>query len=220
MSSRLKRLKDIRRKNKIKTTFCCLTLALAMGISQGIGTYALFTDNENVSSDISLSTGDVDVEVDNGKDFTDVKPGDEINIPIKITNNGTLNQNISLGFSVSDDIKQYLRHEFIFDGITIDNGVMYKGKELFVLAPGESITGETKVTVLRDVQNNLYETKKHIDITVKSTQINKNNTLSNKGFYDVAIQRNTITIATGEKAYSTNDHGELVYSGHKTTVNI
>ena len=64
MSSRLKRLKDIRRKNKIKTTFCCLTLALAMGISQGIGTYALFTDNENVSSDISLSTGDVDVEVD------------------------------------------------------------------------------------------------------------------------------------------------------------
>ena len=64
MSSRLKRLKNIRRKNKIKNNFCCLTLALAMGISQGIGTYALFTDNENVSSDISLSTGDVDVEVD------------------------------------------------------------------------------------------------------------------------------------------------------------
>ncbi|WP_455537592.1 hypothetical protein [Terrisporobacter sp.] len=211
--SRLKKLK-----NKVKTTFCCLTLAFIMGIPQGIGTYALFTDNEDVPSDISLSTGDVDVEVSEGKKFIEVEPEDKINIPIRITNNGTLNQNISLDFSISKDIEEYLIYEFVFDEITIKNGVMYNGEKLFVLSPGKSILGEAKITVakeLKDKQNDLCGTEKSIDIIVKSTQINKDNTLMNNGFYDVAIQKNTmsiaqkevITIATGEKAYFTNGGG-------------
>ena len=83
-----------------------------MGISQGIGTYALFTDNENVPSDISLSTGDVDVEVNPVGDFTDTELNlsNYIEMPIKITNNGTLNQNIRLSLSTSEDI-EFLIHQ-------------------------------------------------------------------------------------------------------------
>ena len=96
--SRVKRLKERRRKrkNKIKTTSCCLTLALAMGISQGIGTYALFTDTENVPSDISLSTGDVDVEVSKGFEFKDLAPEESRTHQFTITNHGTLRQHIKL----------------------------------------------------------------------------------------------------------------------------
>lgn len=218
--SRVKRLKERKRKNKIKTTYCCLALALAMGISQCIGTYALFTDNENVPSDIALSTGDVDVEVSEGIKLTDVKPGDSKDIPVKITNNGTLNQNISLvDFSISEDIKQYLTYEFIFDGITIKDGVMHSNEKLVILAPGESIEGSIRITVKemsKEVQDKLYGKIYNLDLTVKSTQIsNKENELFINGFYDVAIQRSTIsiaqreiiTIATGEKAHFINRNG-------------
>ena len=217
--SRLERLKELRRKNRMKATACGLTLALAIGSAQGLGTYALFTDTEDLASNLAISTGDVDVDVSDGEHLTDVKPGDNIEIPITITNNGTLNQNISLELSTSEDIESYLTDKFVFEnGITVNDGVMYKGEELFVLAPGESVTGITNITVgsmERDEQNNLCRTEKGVDITVKARQTNKYNTLFENGFYDVAIQKNTITIAqkevisiaTGEKAYFTNGSG-------------
>lgn len=218
--SRLERLKELRIKNRMKATVCGLALALAIGSAQGLGTYALFTDTEDVASNLTISTGDVDVEASPGNSFIDIKPNNVIKMPITITNNGTLNQNISLELSASKDIKSHLTHKFVFDnGITVnDDGVMYKGEELFVLAQGESITGSTNITVgsmERDEQNNLCGTEKGVDITVKARQTNKDNTLFEKGFYDEAIQKNTITIAqkevisiaTGEKAYFTNGNG-------------
>lgn len=204
--SRLKRLKDRRRKNKIKTTYCCLTLALAMGISQGIGTYALFTDNENVPSDISLSTGDVDVEVNPVGDFTDTELNlsNYIEMPIKITNNGTLNQNIRLSLSTSEDI-EFLIHTFEFDGITVDNGVLYDSKGLFKLEPGDSISGKTIITLNNGINENTQDglAGKEIEVyvTVKATQINpaetidSSNPLIESGFYDIATQTNTIVVA-------------------------
>ncbi len=59
--SRLKRLKE--RKDRIKVIACGLALALAIGSAQGLGTYALFTDTEDISSNLSISTGDVDLGV-------------------------------------------------------------------------------------------------------------------------------------------------------------
>ena len=52
--SRLSKIKRKRkRKNRIKATSYGLVLALAVGSAQGLGTYALFTDTENVPSDIA-----------------------------------------------------------------------------------------------------------------------------------------------------------------------
>ena len=54
--SRLRRLKKLRRKNRIKATACGLALALVIGSAQGLGTYALFTDVEDASSNLAIST--------------------------------------------------------------------------------------------------------------------------------------------------------------------
>lgn len=213
--SRLRRLKENRRKNIIKTTMASLALILAIGSTQVIGTYALFTDTVDVPSDLSISTGDVDVKVGEGLDFTDVQPGDEIEIPVTITNQGTLKQNISLKLDISDEITKYLTHKFAFDGVTIKDGVMYNGEELFVLAPGESITGSTNITMSKELQNSLAGKPQAVNINVKATQVNEGNTWVDDGFYDLAIQKNTIsiaekeiiTIATGEKAHFTGKHG-------------
>lgn len=219
--SRLRRLKQNRRKNTIKTTMASLALVLAIGSTQVIGTYALFTDTVDVPSDLSISTGDVDVKVGEGLDFTDVQPGDEIEIPVTITNQGTLNQNISLKLDISDKITKHLtKREFVFDGITInDDGVMYNNEELFVLAPRSSITGSINITVSakmdKEEQNSLAGKPQNVNLIIESTQVNKDNNLVNNGFCDVAIQENTIsvaqreiiTIATGEKAHFTGKHG-------------
>lgn len=217
--SRMSRLKREKRKNMIKTTSCGLALVLAIGSAQGLGTYALFTDTENVPSDIALSTGDVDVEVGKGMDFTEVNPKDTKTIPVTITNHGTLNQNISLSLDISEGIKQYLDTKFVFKSITVDkSGVMHNQNGIFVLAPGESITGYIEIAVkdmTKEQQNTLAKKKQNINLKVKSTQINQNNTLVDNGFYDIAIQENSITIAqrevitiaTGEKAYFVGGNG-------------
>ncbi|MGL5640924.1 MAG: TasA family protein [Paraclostridium sp.] len=216
--SRLRRLKENKRKNTIKTTMVSLALALAIVCTQTVGIYALFKDTEDVTDNLTISTGDVDVEVSEGLNFTDVQPGDVIKIPVKITNKGTLNQNISLDLSIPDEIKSYLKPKFGFGDINIKDGVMYNDTKLFVLAPGSSITGSIDITIAemdKGVQNSLAGKVQNVNLSVKSTQTNKANDLSNNGFYDVAIQKNTIrvaqreiiTINTGEKAYFTGGKG-------------
>lgn len=225
--SRLRRLKEKTRKNTIKTTMASLALILAIGSTQVIGTYALFTDNVDVSSDLSISTGDVDVKVGKGPNITDVQPGQKIEIPVTITNQGTLNQNIKLDLSISDAIKPYLTDaEYKFNKVKIskstiedENGIMYKeDNSLFVLTPGNSIEGTIIIDIKqmdRDTQNNLSKVKHSVDLKVKSTQISDNNKVFKNGFYDEVTQTNTITIAekeiitiaVGEKAHYINDGG-------------
>ena len=65
--SRVTRLKKERKRKLIKTTSCGLALALVLGTTQKFGSFALFTDTARIPSDISLSTGDVDVEINPGK---------------------------------------------------------------------------------------------------------------------------------------------------------
>ena len=90
--SRFRRLKEEKIKNRIKSISFVLALALLIGSVQGLGTYALFTDTEDVASNLAISTGDVDVKVSEGQTITELAQG----INFSITNQGTLNQNISL----------------------------------------------------------------------------------------------------------------------------
>ncbi|MDY3960016.1 TasA family protein [Romboutsia timonensis] len=204
--SRLRRLKELRRKNRIKATACGLALALAIGSSQGLGTYALFTDVEDVPSDIAISTGDVDVKVSEGKNFTDVQPGDNIEIPFIITNKGTLNQNVSLKLDIATEISQYLTSTIIFNtsDITIKGENLYNNTGLLVLSPGQTINGSINIIVdnmSSETQNTLYGNEQKINLTVKSTQINESNTLVNDGFYDIETQLSTITIGEQNVIY-------------------
>lgn len=218
--SRLKSLKEKIRKKTIKTTMVSLALALAIGSTQIMGTYALFTDVEDMASDLSISTGDIDVEVSKGLDFTDVQPGQKIEIPVTITNKGTLKQNISLKLDISDQIKSYLEPEpFDFGDINVKDGVMYNDTKLFVLSPGSSITGSINIIVSsgidKEVQNSLAGKPLNLNLAIESAQVNKDNTLVKNGFRDVAIQKNTIslaqreiiTISTGKNAHFTGKHG-------------
>lgn len=118
--SRLRRLKKLRRKNRIKATACGLALALVIGSAQGLGTYALFTDVEDASSNLAISTGDVDVEVSKGHNFTDVQPGSSNPYIYTITNNGTLRQQIKLSIDIPTTV----------DDSTLDSALSYLKSEI------------------------------------------------------------------------------------------
>lgn len=99
--SKLRKLKKEKRKNRIKATSCALALALAIQSAQGLGTYALFTDSEDVASNLAISTGDVDVEVVGGNSsFQNVRPGSTHSYQYIITNQGTLRQQLKLGIDI------------------------------------------------------------------------------------------------------------------------
>lgn len=104
--SRIKKLNERkkRKQNKLKITMGSLALTLVIGSTQALGTYALFTDAEDFITNLSISTGDVDVLI-NGDGFN----GEEIeatNKPIskefKIKNNGTLKQNFKVQLNFTD----------------------------------------------------------------------------------------------------------------------
>ncbi|WP_155490080.1 TasA family protein, partial [Paraclostridium sordellii] len=122
--SRIRRLKENRRKNTIKTTVASLALVLALGFTQVIGTYALFTDTVDLPSNLSISTGDVDVRVDDGFNITIeddyyIKDNEQIQKKHKfnIYNDGTLKQNISLSLDYNSNmnIDGYISYDLKFD---------------------------------------------------------------------------------------------------------
>ncbi|MGL5348759.1 MAG: TasA family protein [Peptostreptococcaceae bacterium] len=167
----MSRLKERKRRNIIKAISCCLTLALSIGLAQCLGTYALFTDTEDVASELAISTGDVDVEINEKKlNYTDVQPSSELKHKFKISNYGTLNQNISLDLvapteDISNKIYNYIDSYKIEFGVlleqiqpvnrlqevgqnvvTIENlkglkqGLKTHDGKLFILKPGQTIT--------------------------------------------------------------------------------
>ncbi len=64
--SRLRRLKERKRKQFIKTIMSSLALALVMGASQGVTTHAWFTDEEIIDNDLIITMGNLDVEIGKG----------------------------------------------------------------------------------------------------------------------------------------------------------
>ncbi len=211
--SRFIRLEE--RKNRIKATSCALALALVIGSAQSLGTYALFTDTEDLASNIAISTGDVDIEITEGKDGfheTDVQPSKTINYQFKVTNNGTLRQNLELKLdtnTIPNELKEII--SYIDYNIKFKDGNFIKGLEsgefknvintdgsLLILNPGESITLTAEVIISKNMPNTtqikLQGKVIPLNFKVKATQINESGTSISTGFYDICEQNNDLII--------------------------
>lgn len=99
-----------------------------------VGSYAWFTDRATVNGDIKLTMGTLDVKVEYnerewtvvdpeseildkapGRDFVNVRPGDSFKRELIVSNNGTLQQDVTV--RINPDL---LNHE-IKPGVTIDD---------------------------------------------------------------------------------------------------
>lgn len=222
--SRLKRLKEKRRKNTIKTTMASLALTLAIGSAQTMGTYALFIDTEDVTNNLTISTGDVDVKIDGNRFNIEhiIKNDDEdkaYTIPeFKIINEGTLKQNLKLRVSninninEIDRIAEEIEYNFTFYDVNgkeilskevelstlMGKGIelKYDSGELVVLDSDEFITVKGSLDIDDDIDeytNELVNKTMNIELNVLASQINNDKVIQKDGFYDKAVQNNTIT---------------------------
>lgn len=203
--SRLRRLKERKRKNRIKATACSLAFALVIGSAQGLGTYALFTDTEDVDSNLAISTGDVDVEI--GEDFSfkeNMEKGKEYNSDeFNITNNGTLKQKIYLKIKDLDSFiskvncKIELNYGDKKEIINLDNFQKLENyiNTGFILNPGQSITYKfvMKVKDATKYTKDQSQSEVNLQLEVLATQIG---TIikENYGFYDIDMQKITAAI--------------------------
>ncbi|MDU7904041.1 MAG: hypothetical protein E7J33_00485, partial [Peptostreptococcaceae bacterium] len=193
--SRVKRLNKLREKNKLKATMVSLALTLSISLMPSLETYAIFKDSESMTKDISISTGDVDVRVDNGFNIVwSEDEHDDENImfkahEFKIYNDGTLKENLRLNLSTDKDISKYVKYTLKFDRYrdrqikaidlsTKDNKELrYEdNNELVVLNSGDNLNAKLYLNIDEDIED-LVENSKSIrvgiDINILASQINK-----------------------------------------------
>lgn len=186
--SRLRRLKKLRRKNRIKATACGLALALAIGSAQGLGTYALFTDVEDVPSDLAISTGDVDVEVSEGVKLKDVQPASSNSYTYTITNHGTLRQQLKLNIDIPTTVTdktlnsalEYLKSNISY---SVDFGMKQpteEGSESIPVSENEVGEGVDKIDNIKLSEEKILKNKsdKNIFILEPGQQITANATIN------------------------------------------
>lgn len=232
--SRLRRLKEKTRKSIIKTTMASLALVLAIGSTQIMGTYALFKDTEDVTSNLSVSTGDVDIEIEKGSEGfneTGLQPNDSFEHEFVVKNHGTLKQNITLQLEgVPNELKPYIEYNIKFDNNTelstmfemqdgFKKAIVNNNRNLFILDPGKNINLTAQIIIdcnmPEEIQMALQNIKNKLILRVESTQINDKNTLFNNGFYDLEIQENYLTIGEYIKNIIT---GMIKVTGHTVTI--
>lgn len=228
--SRVKRLNKLREKNKLKATMVSLALTLSISLMPSLETYAIFKDSESMTKDISISTGDVDVRVDNGFNIVwSEDEHDDENImfkahEFKIYNDGTLKENLRLNLSTDKDISKYVKYTLKFDRYrdrqikaidlsTKDNKELrYEdNNELVVLNSGDNLNAKLYLNIDEDIEDlveNSESIRVGIDINILASQINKTNTIEANGFYDKEVQKNSITIIDDD-----NDDENVIPSG-------
>ena len=224
--SRIKKLNERkkRKQNKLKITIGSLALTLVIGSTQALGTYALFTDAEDFITNLSISTGDVDVLI-NGDGFN----GEEIeatNKPIskefKIKNHGTLKQNLKVQLNFTDThVDKSVLEKISYKLESIDNKFKTIEMNMADLA--------TKGITIIDNNNNPITLNYSDELSCKATiTVNEDTTLQalngkiinfklkltaeqinfvETGFYDVYEQSNSIR---GKKELGPNE-SEVIF---------
>lgn len=206
--SRLKRLKQRKRKNIIKATVCGLALSLSMRSLQVLETYALFRDVEKIYNNLAISTGDVDVEVGEGFKKIKLEKGKEYTKEFNISNKGTLRQKVYLRFNYKGSespegmtYKLKISHNGKFLGEIIKSGEELKSSEEieikdnnsdFILEPGENITCNASIKLDHTENIDAKENGNlNFDLKITSKQIG----FKNSGFFDIESQENKIYVS-------------------------
>lgn len=211
--SRLRRLKERKRKQFIKTIMSSLALALVMSASQGVTTYAWFTDEEIIDNDLFITMGDLDVEIGDGFNITDADINEEITNIFTINNKGSLNQKVKLNFElIETDIPKELLDEISYTlelkskdqnltsvkgnmGTLLENKNKIEVKDEkgnpFILQPGENLECVAKIKINNIEENQSLNGKiLEFNLNVIANQTN----LEDKGFMDTESQYNKISI--------------------------
>lgn len=224
--SRIKKLNERkkRKQNKLKITMGSLALTLVIGSTQALGTYALFTDAEDFITNLSISTGDVDVLIDgDGFKCEEIKATNKpISNEFKIKNNGTLKQNFKVQLNFTDThVDKSALEKISYKLESIDNKFKTIEMNMADLA--------TKGITINDNNNNPITLNYSDELSCKATiTVNDDTTLQalngkiinfklkltaeqtnfvETGFYDVYEQPNSIR---GKKELGPNE-SEVIF---------
>lgn len=171
-----------------------LGAALTTGMG-GYGTYAYFTDHQEVKDNVEIVFGKLDVEADwnkdgiyewasisdvseskiGEKDITNVKPGDKFTREIKVKNTGTLKGdleiNLNESFHEAFDVKMKVY------GDTATSSKYYNKYREKAVEPGEERVLAIEITakpgIGNDLQGNKIRKEAHEFIDVDLTQVTK-----------------------------------------------
>lgn len=139
--SRIQKLKN--RKSDIKATISGLTLALAIGITGCIGSYAYFSDVAEIKNDLVVTTGTLSTGIGDG--FNDNLGKEEpISKEFEIENNGNLEQLVTINYeniNVDDPSYSQLKYRLTLYEVTdiSDNGTVVLDNSTTIL---ETTLGE------------------------------------------------------------------------------
>lgn len=113
--SRMVKLKSNRRKSKVKAkaTVSGLALALTIGAVGSMGSYAYFVDKAKAQNDLVITMGNLNTDIEGSLDMGLDKDNKCVTQTFNIKNNGSLKQNVALGFSKNSmkdngSLKEYI----------------------------------------------------------------------------------------------------------------
>lgn len=113
--SRMVKLKSNRRKSKdkVKATIGGLALALTIGTVGSMGSYAYFVDKAKAQNDLVITMGNLNTDIEGHLDMGLDKDNKCVTQTFNIKNNGSLKQNVALGFSENSmkdngSLKEYI----------------------------------------------------------------------------------------------------------------
>lgn len=202
--SRIKNI--IKRKKNIKSTISSLALVLAIGGIGSLGSYAYFTDKAEAKNDLVVTMGRLDVDFKEKSDDIKLDKDNyykDMYQTFKITNNGTLIQNVSFKFadftnsSILDkldcklqmkynDKKVILKDKNISKLSDLNNmnykDLVYENNELVDLKPQESIKCKLIINInptninISELQNKTIE----FNSEVKSRQLDSEEVVNNE----------------------------------------
>lgn len=221
--SRLRKLKERKKKQYTKAIMSSLALTIAIGYSQTMTTYAWFTDTENIENDLILTMGKLDVEIKEGLNVQNLNLNNLHEQEFKINNLGSLKQKLRLKFlkGESNNIeKEHLKYISYTLSIktsknknVIINNLNNNEVELLnsdgtklVLDPGDYLNCKSQIYIKdkednpipEDIKKSLSKKIADFNIAVLASQINydSDGNIENNhiGFTDRDIQRNVVRI--------------------------
>ena len=145
-------------------------LALAIGITGGVGSLAYFSDKEVVGGELNLTLGTLSSEVKKTIKIDNMDIEKEVNDTFVLLNSGTLNQRVVINFlnsSIGEDGLEKINYLFNKEIYLLDEN----GEEIY-LEEGEILTAKLTLTMERDMPESYSGKEFKFDLKVGYLQEN------------------------------------------------